>query len=264
MALDSKWGVWVKDKLGVILAVSAVVFAVYMFTASFFIYLITLFSWDKVIPQLLSGRVLAALLISVSSSFIVALLAVLVGIPFAYFLTHREFKFKSTIETLMVDLPQTFPPVTVGLVYLLLLGPGSPVNLAFTYAAVVIAKFYVSSPFMVGFAARRFREVKARGFDLIARSLGADTRHLLFRIVLPMSKRDLLAGFSLTWARAMGELGATMIFAGIIPWKTEVIPTLVFNIAQTEPNTAIAAAVLAETLSIVALISLRRGVKERR
>jgi ABC-type sulfate transport system permease component len=55
-----------------------------------------------------------------------------------------------------------------------------------------------------------------------------------------------------------------MIFAGIIPWKTEVIPTLVFNIAQTEPNTAIAAAVLAETLSIVALISLRRGVKERR
>jgi len=98
----------------------------------------------------------------------------------------------------------------------------------------------------------------------MARSLGADTKQLLFRIILPLSKRDLLAGFSLTWARAMGELGATMVFAGIIPWKTEVIPTLVFSVSQSEPHTAIAAAVVAETLSIIALVSLRRGVRERR
>jgi molybdate transport system permease protein len=253
-----------RSKISFAMALCALAFGGYMLLASFYIYFITLISWDKVAPQFLSSRVLGALFISVSSSFIVGILAVMVGIPFAYFLTYRDFRFKSTLETLMVDLPQTFPPVTIGLVYLILLGTGSPANLAFTYAAVVIAKFYVSSPFMVGFAARRFREVKARGLDLIARSLGADMRHLLFRIILPLSKRDLLAGFSLTWARAMGELGATMVFAGIIPWKTEVIPTLVFSVSQTEPHTAVAAAVVAETLSIFALIWLRRGVKERR
>ncbi len=253
-----------KDRIGLIFAVGAVAFATFMLASGFYIYFITLASWDKVAPQFLSSRVLGALFISVSSSFIVGILAVLVGVPFAYFLTYKEFRFKSTLETLMVDLPQTFPPVTVGLVYLLLFGPGSPANIAFTFAAVVIAKFYVSSPFMVGFAARRFREVKARGLDLMARSLGANTRQLLVRIIIPLSRRDLLAGFSLTWARAMGELGATMVFAGIIPWKTEVIPTLVYSVSQTEPHTAIAAAVVAETLSIIALISLKRGVRERR
>jgi len=254
----------VRNRFSLALVFGAVIFAGYMLISGFYIYLIALITWEKVFPQFVSSRVLGALFISVISSFIVGLLAVLVGIPFAYFLTYREFRMKSTLETLMVDLPQTFPPVTVGLVYLLLLGPSSPVNIAFTFAAVVVAKFYVSSPFMVGFAARRFREVKTRGFDLMARSLGADTKQLLFRIILPLSKRDLLAGFSLTWARAMGELGATMVFAGIIPWKTEVIPTLVFSVSQSEPHTAIAAAVVAETLSIIALVSLRRGVRERR
>ncbi len=253
-----------RNRFNLALAFGAILFAGYMLVSGFCIYFITLVAWEKVVPQFLSSRVLGALFISVSSSFIVGILAVLVGIPFAYFLTYREFRLKSTLETLMVDLPQTFPPVTVGLVYLLLLGPGTPMNIAFTFAAVVVAKFYVSSPFMVGFATRRFREVKARGFDLIARSLGADTRQLLFRIILPLSRRDLLAGFSLTWARAMGELGATMVFAGIIPWRTEVIPTLVFSVSQSEPHTAIAAAVIAETLSIIALVWLRRRVREIR
>ncbi|MEM3018262.1 MAG: ABC transporter permease subunit, partial [Candidatus Bathyarchaeia archaeon] len=234
-----------KDRISLLFAVGALAFAGFMLASGFYIYLIALTSWEKVAPQFLSGRVLGALLISVSSSFIVGVLAVVAGVPFAYFLAYGDFRFKSTLETLMVDLPQTFPPVTVGLVYLILFGAGSPVNIAFTFAAVVIAKFYVSSPFMVGFAARRFREVKARRLDLIARSLGANTRQLLFRIIIPLSRRDLLAGFSLTWARAMGELGATMVFAGIIPWRTEVIPTLVYSVSQAEPNTAIAAAVVA-------------------
>ncbi len=252
-----------RSKLSLAIGVGAVAFIIYMLVASFYIYFIAVVSWENVAPRFLSSRVLGALFIGVSASFIVGILSLVVGVPFAYFLTYRDFRFKSTLETLMVDLPQTFPPVTVGLVYLLLLGPGSPANIAFTYFAVIVAKFYVSSPFMVGFAARRFREVKAKGLDLIARSLGADVKHLLFWIIIPLSKRDLLAGFSLTWARAMGELGATMVFAGIIPWRTEVIPTLVYSVSQTEPYTAVAAAIVAETLSIMALLSLRRGVKER-
>jgi len=73
----------------------------------------------------------------------------------------------------------------------------------------------------------------------------------------------MLAGFSLTWARAMGELAATLVFAGAVPWKTEIIPTLVYLTAAETPEVAIAASVIAETLSILALLSFNLIVRER-
>ncbi|MEM2110472.1 MAG: ABC transporter permease subunit [Candidatus Bathyarchaeia archaeon] len=133
----------------------------------------------------------------------------------------------------MIDLPQMFPPVTEGLVYLLMF---EQIGLAYTYAAVIIAKFYVSAPFAISFATRRFREIRETGLDIIAKSLGAKTRNILGRVLLPLSSRDLLAGFSLTWTRAMGELAATFVFAGAIAWKTETIPALVYLTSKDAPR----------------------------
>jgi len=187
-------------------------------------------------------------------------LAIAAAIPSAYLLTYKNFRGREILETFLIELPQTFPPVTEGLVYLLMLGQ---IGLAYTYMAVIIAKFYVSAPFAVSFATRRFREIRESGVDVIARSLGAKTKYLLGRILLPLSSRDLLAGFSLTWARAMGELAATLVFAGAIPWRTEVIPTLVYLTAAETPQVAIAASVIAETLSIIALLSFRLVARGR-
>ena len=178
-------------------------------------------------------------------------MAVAAAIPIAYLITYKKFRGKETLKTLLIDLPQTFPPVTEGLVYLLLF---SKVNLAFTFAAVVIAKFYVSAPFAISFTTRRFGEIKESGLDVLGRSLGANTAQILGRVILPLSKRDILGGFSLTWARAMGELAATLVFAGVIPGITETLPTLVYITSKNDPNLAMATSIIAETLSIIALL----------
>jgi len=249
-----------KDKFEFAITMLACAVVLYMLVSIFYLYVAVGESWNLVVSALFDSRVIGAVVISVSSSLIVGGLAIAAAIPCAYLLAYRDFRGKGILETFLIDLPQTFPPVTEGLVYLLMLGP---VRLAYTYMAVIIAKFYVSAPFTISFATRRFKEIRESGLDTIARSLGAKTRDVLGRVLLPLSGRDMLAGFSLTWARAMGELAATLVFAGTIPWRTEIIPTLVYLTAAEMPQVAIAASVIAETLSIIALLSFKWIARRR-
>ncbi|MEM2897551.1 MAG: ABC transporter permease subunit [Candidatus Bathyarchaeia archaeon] len=251
----------VKDKFEFAIDMLAYAVIIYMLVSIFYLYFAVGGSWDLVGKALLDDRVIGSIIISISSAFIVGGLAVAIAIPTAYFLVYRNFRSKSMLETFLIDLPQTFPPVTEGLVYLLMF---EQIGLAYTYAAVIIAKFYVSAPFAISFATRRFREIRETGLDIIAKSLGAKTRNILGRVLLPLSSRDLLAGFSLTWARAMGELAATLVFAGAIAWKTETIPALVYLTSKDAPQMAIAASIIAETLSIIALLSFKWIARERK
>ena len=243
-----------RDKTQFIIWSLSFFFIAYMLVSLFYLYVAVGESINQVSAALFNSQVLGALTISVASAFLVGGLAVAIGVPVAYFMAFNEFRGKETLEMLLIDMPQTFPPVTEGLVYLLMLGR---FRLAYTFAAVIIAKFYVSAPFTLSFLTRRFRELKGNGYDVIARSLGARTRHVLNWIMIPLSARDVVGGFSLTWARAMGELAATLVFAGAIPWQTEIIPTLVFLTSRNAPAIAMAASVIAETLSLVALFSFR-------
>jgi len=249
-----------KDKfeLGIIVTACAVV--VYMLISIFYLYVAVGESWSLVWSALFESRVHGAIAISVSSAFIVGALAIAAAVPIAYLLAYKNFLGKGMLETFLIELPQTFPPVTEGLVYLLMF---RPIGLAYTYMAVIIAKFYVSAPFTISHVTRRFKEIRESGLDVMAKSLGAKPRDILSRILLPLSSRDMLAGFSLTWARAMGELAATLVFAGAVPWKTEIIPTLVYLTAAETPEVAIAASVIAETLSILALLSFKLIARER-
>jgi ABC-type sulfate transport system permease component len=145
-----------------------------------------------------------------------------------------------------------------------MLGPGSPLNIAYTYPAIIIAKLYVSAPFALSFTLRRFREIHRTGLDIIAESLGGKTKHILLWVLIPLSTIDLLGGFSLTWARAMGEVAATLIFAGAIPWKTEIFPAVVYLTSQSAPEVALAASFIAAMLSIVALMLFKLVVGGRR
>lgn len=252
------------DKFNLGLRMMAGAFIIFMLVSLFYLYVAVGNSWNLVAKALLDNRILGAMWVSVSAAFIVGILAVIVAIPTAYVLTYSEFRGKSLIEILMIEFPQTFPPATVGLVYLLMLGPGSPINIAYTYPAVIIAKLYVSAPFALSFTLRRFREIHRSGLDVIAESLGGKTRHILLWILIPLSTTDLLGGFSLTWARAMGEVAATLIFAGAIPWKTEIFPAVVYLTSQSDPPLALAASLIAAVLSIVALMLFKWVVGRRR
>ncbi|MFH0748664.1 MAG: hypothetical protein V1915_01920 [Candidatus Bathyarchaeota archaeon] len=251
------------DKFDVMLLFFAVCFTFFMVASLFYLYVVAGESWNLVFQSLFDERIIGALWVSVSSAFIVGVLAIGAAIPTAYILTYREFMGKELIETLLIEFPQTFPPATVGLVYLFMFGLGSPINIAYTYPAVLVAKFYVAAPFAMSFTVRRFREIKRTGLDLIAKSLGGKTKHVLSWILIPLSRRDLLAGFSLTWARAMGEVAATLIFAGAIPWKTEIFPAVVYLASIEKPQLALAASVVASILSIIALLSFKWIVRKR-
>ena len=98
----------------------------------------------------------------------------------------------------------------------------------------------------------------------LAESLGGKTRHVLLWVLIPLSTVDLLGGFSLTWARAMGEVAATLIFAGAIQWKTEIFPVVVLTTSQSDPPLALAASLIAAVLSIVALLMFKWVVGRRR
>ena len=252
------------DKFNLCLRLMAGAFIFFMLVSLFYLYVVVGNSWSLVVNALLNSRILGALWISVSAAFIVGALAIVVAIPTAYVLTYSEFRGKSLMETLLIEFPQTFPPATVGLVYLLMLGSGSPINIAYTYPAVIIAKFYVAAPFALSFTLRRFREIHRTGLDVIAESLGGKTRHLLLWVLIPLSTMDLLGGFSLTWARSMGEVAATLVFAGAIPWKTEILPAVVYLSSDTAPEVALAASLVSAVLSIGALLLFKVVAGARR
>lgn len=223
-------------------------------------YIAALGSLGAVIAAFGQSRILSALWLSVLSALVTAVLAVVFGVPLAYVLAMRDFRGKSLLETLAVDVPQTFPPVAEGMILLLMLGPGSPlhINIAFTFSALVVAKLFVSAPFLVSFTAGRFRQIRQSGLDLTARTLGASPFQVFTTILLPLSGRDIAAGTTLAWSRAMGELGGSLIFAGVIPFKTEVIPNFIATQAQTLTIEALAATILVTTASTVALVSFKR------
>ncbi len=164
------------------------------------------------------------------------------------------------METIAVDVPQTFPPVAEGMIFLLMLGPTSPfhVNLTFTFTALVIAKFFIAGPFVVATVTRRFREIQDSGINLTARSLGANPFQVFTTIFIPMSLTDIAAGATLCWSRAMGELGGSLIFAGVIPFKTEVLPTYIALDAKTLTIGALAATILGTTASTIALVTFKK------
>jgi molybdate transport system permease protein len=209
-----------------------------------------------------NARILYALGISIASASVTSVLAVILGIPLAYFYMSVPFRGKTIIQTLTIDVPQTFPPIAEGIIFMAMLGPESPfhINLSYTFTALVLAKFFVSAPFVVALTLRKFLEIQKTGLDVLARSLGAHPLHVLSTIFIPLALRDIIAGTSICWARAMGELGGSLIFAGVIAFHTEDIPTFIaVNSGVTDQ--ALAATILVTVFSAVALILFKTVVR---
>lgn len=243
----------------IILYVFAGLLLIFSITTFLYQYIAALGSFKNVVASFGNNRILTALGLSLMSAFVTAFLAIIFGVPLAYLFSMKEFKGKLLLETLSVDVPQTFPPIAEGMIFLLMLGPNSPIHLhlAYTFAALVIAKFFISAPFVVSFTSRRFREIRHTGMNLTARSLGANPFQVFFTIFVPLSLKDIGAGVSLCWSRAMGELGGSLLFAGVIPHQTEIIPTFIATQAKTLTIEALAATILVTTASTLALVSFK-------
>ncbi len=227
------------------------------------LFIFVLFKFNLAVTILNDIRFWYAFLISLLSAFVVIILSPIFAIPTAYFLTYKKFKYQNIVESILIDIPQTFPPVAVGVIYLFAFGSNSPINLAYTFFAVIIAKLFVSSPFTLSYTLRKFREIKDSKLDLVARSLGADTKNLIFKVLVPIARKDIIAGMTLSWARAMGEFGGSLIFAGVIMYKTEILPTYANRVVGTDPFLALAATAVLTIFSILAIVFIRSLLEKK-
>ncbi len=202
-----------------------------------------------------------AVFLSIVTTLCTALLTAILGTPLAYLLARWQFRFKRLLIVL-VELPVVLPPAVAGLALLIafgrrgLLGPALStlgVTLPFTTAAVVLAQLFISAPFYIRSAQVGFQAIDPEIEDA-ARVDGAGGLALFWHIILPMASRALAAGLVLSWARALGEFGATILFAGSLQGRTQTMPLLVYNVLERDINAAIWTGLLLVGMALGALL----------
>jgi molybdate transport system permease protein len=225
----------------------------------------------RLVDQLSSPVVEDAFVVSLKTSLLAQLLIVAFGTPAAFLLASRRFRGHSLAVTL-VELPLVLPPAVAGIGLLAAFGRvgllGSSlkalgVSLPFTQSAVTIAVAYVASPLYVRQAIAAFEATDA---DLTAasRTLGASPARTFFRVVLPLARAGLIAGLALSFARGLGEFGATIMFAGSLQRVTQTLPLAIYAEFDRNFNATLAMSGVLVLFSIVLLAGLRMGLTWQR
>ncbi len=203
-----------------------------------------------------------ALALSLVTSLATVLLAVSFGTPLAYLLSRREFRGKAIVESL-VDIPLVLPPVVAGVTLLLAFGrmglagrllDVAGIQIGFNTAAVVAAQTFVATPFFVKAARAGFTSVN-RHLESASKTLGVSPFGTFLRITLPLSAPSLLAGVAMTWARALGEFGATIMFAGNLAGKTRTLPLAILTSMEEDLDAALAISLVLLAVSFAVLVT---------
>ncbi|MGB3444157.1 MAG: molybdate ABC transporter permease subunit [Actinophytocola sp.] len=221
--------------------------------------------WPTLADQLFSEAVGQALLLSVVCASVATLVCLVLGVPLAWLLARSDLPGRGVLRAL-VTVPLVLPPVVGGVALLLVLGRRGVIgqyleawfgiSLPFTTAGVVIAEAFVAMPFLVIAVEGALRGADPR-YEEAAATLGA-SRWLTFRrVTLPAIAPGVVAGTVLCWARALGEFGATITFAGNFPGKTTTMPLAVYLALETDPGAAIVLSIVLLVLSVTVLVSLR-------
>lgn len=191
-------------------------------------------------------------------------IVVVTGAPLAWWLATSSSRWARAVD-IVVDLPIVIPPAVVGVALLQTFGRrgllGSTfeslgIALPFTPAAVVLAQVVVAAPFFVQAAANAFRKVD-RDLLIVARTLGASPAAAFFRVTVPVALPGLVAGASLAWARALGEFGATLIFAGNLRGSTQTMPLAIFSALESDLRVALVFSLVLGALGVLLLVALR-------
>lgn len=212
-----------------------------------------------------SESVLVALALSLVTTSISLVITVVFGLPLAVVLARRTFRGKWLVEA-VTDLPIVLPPAVAGLALLLVFGRrgllGGPLgagglDIAFTTMAVILAQIFVSAPFFVRSARAGIAAVD-RDLEDAARVDGASERQLFRRVTMPLAGSALAAGLVMSWARSMGEFGATIMFAGNVQGRTQTLPLVVYGeFHGGDLDASIAAAAILVFAALGVLVAVR-------
>lgn len=205
-----------------------------------------------------------ALLLSAKTTGITMAIVLVVGTPAAYALARFEFPGKRVLDTL-VDIPAVLPPSAAGIALLLAFGrlgllgehlQAFGITLSFTTAAVVMAELFVASHFYVRQAAVGFGRVD-RGVEEAAQVDGAGRAGVFFRVTVPLAFPALLAGAVMAWARALGEFGGTIIFAGNFRGVTQTMPLAIYSALENDFDAAVALSVMVLGFAFAVILTAR-------
>ena len=221
--------------------------------------------WARLPELLTSPIVMDALRLSMLTSIAASLIGALLGIPLAWLLARVEFPGRGVLRGI-VTLPLVLPPVVGGAALLFALGRrglvGAPLAeatglvLPFSTWGVILATTFVSMPFLVITVEGALRTMDRRYEDAAA-TLGASPWTIIRRVTLPAIAPALVSGMVLTWARAFGEFGATITFAGNLQGRTQTLPLAVFVALESDRDTAVAISLLMVAISLIVLVALR-------
>lgn len=226
------------------------------------------------VPMLLANlanpEVVQALSLSLTTAALSTLAALLFGTPLAYWLARHQFRSRQVIDTL-IDLPMVLPPSVAGIALLMAFGRrgllGAYLNewgltLAFTQTAVVLAQIFVAAPFYVKAAIAGFAGVE-RDLEQAAAMDGANVWHVFRYITVPLAWPALFGGAVMTWARALGEFGATIIFAGNFPGRTQTMPLAIYIGFELELTVALTLSVILLAISFLVLFVVKGLLRQR-
>ena len=221
--------------------------------------------WRSLPDELLTPEVGAALRLSLLTASSATLVCLVLGVPLAWVLARADFPGRRLVRAL-VTVPLVLPPVVGGVALLLLLGRRGllgrhleatfGVSLPFTTTAVVVAEAFVALPFLVVAVEGALRGVDRRYEDAAA-VLGASRLTVLLRVTLPLVAPGVVAGSVLCFARALGEFGATITFAGSFPGVTRTLPLEVYLALETDPERAVVLSLVLLLVSVAVLAGLR-------
>lgn len=220
--------------------------------------------WARLPSDLATPTVLPALRLSLTTTSVTAVLCLALGTPLAWFLARSEHRATSWVRALLT-VPLVLPPVVGGVALLMTWGRNGVVGqhlapfgvqIPFTTVAVVLAETFVAMPYYVLAVEGAMRGLDPR-LESVARTLGATDLRYLRTVGIPLVLPGIASGLALAWARALGEFGATITFAGNFPGRTQTLPLLVYVELERDPQVAISISIMLLAVSVLVLGVLR-------
>ncbi len=220
---------------------------------------------DSFMSELNNSVVMEALKLSFITSVVSALIVVIMGTPIAYVNARYNYPGKVLIDT-VIDLPVVLPPAVAGIALLMAFGRmgviGQYLNMAgitvgFTTIAVIMAQTFVASPFYIRQARSSFEDVDVV-YENAARTLGASPVSAFFYVTVPIAMNGLISGLIMTWARALGEFGATILFAGNFIGRTQTMPLAIYMTMEGgDLNASIALSIILVVISFIVIVAVK-------
>ncbi|MFC1951644.1 ABC transporter permease [Chloroflexota bacterium] len=231
--------------------------------------LFTYTDWGIFVSALLSEEILFAIRLSITTATVATIISILIAIPVAYAISQTEFPGKDIVDS-MLDLPIVISPIALGACLLVFfntpIGDGIDDNImkfVFAVPGIILAQITVISALAIRLLKSTFDSIDPR-YEQVGRTLGCSKPEAFLKITLPLAKNGLIAAGILTWARAVGEFGATVTLAGATAMKTETLPVAIFlSLASADIEKAIAVIFVLVIIAVVALITMRKTIGRR-